>query len=484
MNNADEEHLNVANSLLYPPANRPYFKICYDFLGLRDGRPTQAGLLISSQPGQWRAALGWYARRYPKHFHPDPKIRQHEGVFSGGRPMDGGADTKTVRGHMRGRRRRGVRWMELHAHFPHYGLYVSPTEPWIGEHTDVQTTYDMIRQYLRLAHEQGIAVHTYYNTIEGKTWYVEKEFPESMARDESGQPIPAFRECWLMNADPDGPFGRHCLEQFRKLLDTYPEMDAIFYDVYGRHYNIDFAHDDGITMVHNKPAYCLKFAYQRIMDRIEPLLRERGKVFSANKPEGIEALAGIDYIMGDEGLDQHRLEAFSYYGLFKPVMTLNGHIWQDPEPTFKTCLRLGILYNDLGDYRYERQLTPEQAHRNERLRRAYAPVLELLIGKQWVLQPNALELPAGTRGNIFRIPEDRYLVTMVSDHRSLLERGGYQENLPVIVQLDEAEAIHSATVHSPDYRRPEAASIGRDGRTLTLTVRRHRTASAIVLAHH
>jgi len=100
--------------------------------------------------------------------------------------------------------------------------------------------------------------------------------------------VPAFRECRLMNADPETPFGRHCLEQFDRLLETYSQTDAIFFDVCGCHYNLDFGYDDGVTMVHNKPAYCLKFAFQRIMERIEPGLRTLGKQFSANKPEALE----------------------------------------------------------------------------------------------------------------------------------------------------------------------------------------------------
>lgn len=482
MNNADETHVNVLNSLSYPPEDREYFKVSYDFLGLRDGRATQAGLLISPQRGQWREALGWYAGRYPKYFQPDPKIREHDGVYAGTRPMDGGVDDETVRRNMKARRQRGVRWAELHCHFPHYGLYVNPTEPWRGEHTRTELTFEMVRKYIRLLHEQNITVHTYYNIIDGECNYAEKEFSESIVRDEEGKMVPAFRECWLMNADPSTPFGKHCLEQFTKLLDTYPESDAIFFDVYGRHYDIDFSRDDGITMIHNKPAYCLKFAFERIMDQIEPILRSRGMVFSANKPEGIETLAGIDMIMGDEGLDQNRLEAFSYYGLFKPIMTLNGQIWRDPESTFKTCLRLGMLHNDLGDYRYDDGLTPDIAKRNERIRIAYAPLIEYLVGKQWVLRANALELPAPVRGNIFAIPDDRYVVTMVSDHRSMFEEGGFQHDVPVVVRLDDADSIKSAVAHSPDYPKPEPATIKRDGQELTITVRRHRTASVVLLS--
>jgi hypothetical protein len=389
---------------------------------------------------------------------------------------------------MKSRRERGVRWAELHAHFPHYGLYVNPTEPWIGEHSEVETTYELVRRTIRLYQEHDIKVHTYYNIIDGQCQYAEKAFPESIVVDERGERVPAFRECWLMNADPSTPFGRHCLEQFDKLLATYGKTDAIFFDVYGRHYNLDFGHDDGITMVHNKPAYCLKFAFQRIMEQIEPKLRAMGKQFSANKPEGIEMLAGIDLIMADEGHDPYRLEAFSYYGLFKPVMVLDGGMWKDPEPTLKTCLRLGMMYNDFAD-RPERagvKLSPEELERNRRVCDTYTPLLWELIGKQWVLEPNALELPAAVRGNIFLVPDPagaggRVIVTMVSEHRSMFEDGGFASELPVVVRLAGAKAIRRATVRSVDYDEAVEAPVTRDADTVTVMVPRHRTASIVIL---
>ena len=481
MNNADETHVNVANSLTYASDQREYFKVCHDFLGVGEGRPARAGVLISVQDGQWRPALAWYARRYAKYFRPDPRIREHEGVYHGGRPDPD--DEPAIREKMKGRHERGVRWAELHCHFPHYGLYVNPAEPWIGEHSDLETTYDLVRRTISLYQEHGIKVHTYYNIIDGKCEYVEKAFPESIVVDERGRRVPAFRECWLMNADPATPFGRHCLEQFDKLLEKYGRTDAIFFDVYGRHYSLDFGHDDGITMVHNRRAYCLKFAFQRIMERIEPKLRAMGKQFSANKPEGIETLAGIDLIMADEGHNPYRLEAFSYYGLFKPIMVLDGGMWQDPEPTLKTCLRLGMMVNDFAESHKHAgaELPPEDADRNRRLREAYTPLLQALIGKQWVLEPNALELPESVGGNIFRVPDGRVIVTIVSEYRSMFEEGGFAADIPVVIRLAGAELIRRATVRSADYAEAIEAPVIRDAEALTVIVPKHRTASIVVL---
>jgi len=283
-----------------------------------------------------------------------------------------------------------------------------------------------------------------------------------------------------MNADPQTPFGRHCLEQFDKLLEAYPASDGLFYDVYGRHYDLDFAHDDGTTMVHNQPAYCMKFAFKRLMDRISPKLHGMGKLFSANKPEGIEALAGIDLIMCDEGHNIYRLEAFSYYGLFKPVMVLDGGMWQDPEPTLKTCLRLGMMFNDFVDRGLDK-LSEDQVRRNERVHAAYAPLLQELLGRQWIFEPNALELPESVAGNVFRLPDGRAIVTMVSKHRSMFEEGGFAADLPIVLRLGEAERIMRATVRSADYEGADEAPIRQADGALIVTVPRHRTASIVIL---
>jgi len=477
MNNADEAHLAVANSLSYPQPVRECFKVCYDFLGLRDDRGAQAGVLISVHDGQWRPALGWYARRYADCFQPDPKVREHDGFYHPGRPYEG--DEQEIRREMQARRQRGVRWAELHGHFPFYGLYVSPTEPWMSL-SGIERDFEVVRRTIRLYQEQGIKVHTYYNTIDGQCPYVEKEFPESIAIDEAGRRIPAYRDCWLMNADPDTPFGRHCIEQFNKLLEAYPDSDGLFYDVYGRHYDLDFGHDDGITMVHNKPAYCMKFAFKRLMDRISPKLHGMGKLFSANKPEGIETLAGIDLIMCDEGHNIYRLEGFSYYGLFKPVMVLDGGMWQDPEPTLKICLRVGMMFNDFVDRGLEK-LSDDEVRRNEQVHAAYAPLLAELIGKQWVFEPNALELPESVAGNVFRVPDGRTIVTLVSEHRSLFADGGFTADLPIVVRLADGERIARATVRSVDYDGADEATISRADGALTVTVPRHRTASIVIL---
>ena len=98
-----------------------------------------------------------------------------------------------------------------------------------------------------------------------------------------------------------------------------------------------------------------------------------------------------------------------------------------------------------------------------------------------MLEPNALELPASVQGNIFQVPDGRVIVTMVSDHRSMFEDGGFAGDLPVVVRLADGKAIRRATVRAVDYDDAVDAPLSRDGDALTVTVPRHRTASIVIL---
>ncbi len=472
MNSADEDSLFLGNSITrYPIQQRPHFKIVNDYLSLRDGKETRFSLLISMHKSQWRDAMGWYAKRYSAWFQPDPKIRNQEGVYAITTPWDKNEDESLADARMAGRAARGVGWMELHGHFPWYGLYVHPTDTWQGHHESGPMTFDSVRRFIDLTAKHGIALHIYYNTIDGQIGYVSKEFPESVVRDEDGKIVPAFTDCYLMNADLSLPFGKHCLEQFQKLLSTYPNIHGVFFDVYGRHYNLDFAHDDGLTMVNNKPAYCLKFAFQRLMDKIDPLMRQKGLVFSANKPEGIELMRGIDYIMADEGADEDRLQSMQYYGLYKPIIILDGGIVMRAEPDFKKCLRLGMIYNDLDPQRelQGKEFTPQQRQQAVQALAAYEHLFKLLKGRTWVLQGDPIELPQEVRGNIFERPNMDYIVTMVSDDRSIFDDLSPRKNVKITVRIPDADKYTVAEVWSADYKGCQVASIDRGDKPATAT---------------
>ena len=146
---------------------------------------------------------------------------------------------------------------------------------------------------------------------------------------------------------------------------------------------------------------------------------------------------------------------------------------------------------------------------------AYAGLFKFLIGKTWVLAGEPLELPSYVRGNIFRRLNDDYVVTMVSDDRSIFDDLPARRDVTILVRIPDADKYTEAEVYSADYQGARPARINRDGkavmgekgpdrwaeeeatltgprgtrpdqtdrqdRTLTLTIPQHKSASLVVL---
>ena len=405
------------NSRQYPLRERPYFLVSNEYLGLREKRPLETGLLITMQPADWRPALGWVYSKYKSYFDPDPSFDQWDGAYSFGYPMMKDSLTAAdLKKEYATRYANGVRWEELHGHFPWYGLMIpeASVKSWpSASHfvADTTMTREKIAAHCKLAKDAGIGTFLYYNVTESEHWFATERFPESVAKNEAGKPIGAYRAerfpdkraCWLMNADPATKFGKFMVDQAREMVDAYPAAAGFFWDVYGRSYMFDFAHDDGITMVNNKPAYYPEFMYQRLMhDHIRPMLRKRGMLITANKPVTVVSCQGLDGIMAMEDAPREDSPAWitaqSYLGVSRHTMILDANA-ANVEMMYLHCLRYGMFDTDLtNEARRGGRVTEEMLRRNRELRAAYRPFIEKFRGRQWVFHPRALELPKKHRG--------------------------------------------------------------------------------------
>jgi hypothetical protein len=488
------------NSRRYPLRERPCFQVVHEYLGARDKKDIEAGLLISTHPADWRPALGWLYSKYKEYFDGDPGFDRWDGSFASGHCLLGDSLTSgQVRQVYAAQSGRGVRWEELHGHFPWYGLMIpaAGVAQWSNEsHPSPEThcSREKIAEHCRLSREAGIGTFLYYNVTDAEHWYA-KEFPESIAKSESGDPIGAFRKeqypdqraCWLMNADPDGKFGKFMIRQAREMIEAYPAAAGFFWDVYGRSYMFDFAHDDGITMVNNKPAYYPEFMYQRLLrDHIRPLLRGKGMLITANKPVTVVSCKGLDGIMAKEDATREEspgwITAQSYLGLNRHVMILESDA-ANAEMMYLHCLRYGMFDTDLGAMsRQGRPPAPELAARNQELARKYRPFIEKFRGKQWIFYPEALELPELTAGNIFRLKDGSVMITMVSAWRHLRNAAGHDSDLEVTCRLPDAAALRNVQVSAVDLGETTKVEPKRTGDTLKISVPRHGKATVVLLA--
>lgn len=487
------------NSREYPMRERPYFEVSQEDLGVGDGRDLHVGLLLSSQPADWRPALGWFYRQYKPYFDPDPHFAQWDGVYGSGYEYLKDAYTPDqVRTAYAQEAARGTRWEELHGHFVHYGEMIPDrsVSTWTNLSDSFHDTMsrEKIAEHCRVAREAGVGTFLYYNVTESEYWFAQQRFSDSIAKSEADQPIGAWRSqvypdkraCWLMNADPSTGFGRYMIQQARDMVDAYPQAAGFFWDVYGRSYMFDFAHDDGITMVDNKHAYYPEFMYQRLMsDAIGPLLHSRGMGITANKPVTVASTRGVDGIMMMEDAPREEnpawITAQSYLGLTRHVMILEND-GTNAEMLFLHCLRYGAFYSlpSTQDGKHQ-PMTQDAIARSRALEKKYQPFIQMFRGKRWVFDPEALELPENINGNIFRLKDGTVMVTVVSPWRVLRHADGFDANVPVVVRVPEASALHSAEVISVDGEQRTLVTPTQDGNQLTITIPSHGKATVILL---
>jgi hypothetical protein len=491
------------NSRNYKLSERPYLQVVSEYLGLRDSRPARAGLLLTVQPARWRPSLGWVYEQYREYFDPAPGFEPFDGVFVVDFPFSPGLTARERDELCADRYDRGIRWEELHGHFTHYGQMIPPetVENWLYKPRVVRghiNSRGNTADHVSRARKAGIGTFVYFNTTESEWWYASEAYPEDIARDERGNTIGAFRadlfpddrSCWLMCADPESTqFGRDLVAQAKEMLRAYPDMAGFFWDVYARTFRFDFAHDDGITMVNNKPAYFPIFMFTRMIeDHIVPMLRGKGKFITCNKPTMVQACKGIDGIMARERtpaeLKPEWLIAQSYLGLNRHVMILDREPWRHPELLFLNCLRYGFFFSEMRTD-VEGETDPEiirLKRRAEEVRAAYQPLIERFKGKKWVFHPRALSLPRMTDGNIFRLKNGSVMIALVSIWRVLNHIPGRTPNLELTCRLPDAAEMTKFTLIQPDIEVSEAlAPLSRAGDAITFRLREHGLASVILL---
>jgi len=496
------------NSRKYPLSERPYFEVSNEYLGIRDKSDLHTSLLISAQPSDWRPALGWFYNQYKEYFDADPAFDKWDGVYGSGYEfLDPKLNAKQIKDAYDDEFKRGERWEELHGHFPHYGEMIpdASVKTWTGgsDGFTFPRTREAIKNHCKIAKEAGVGTFLYYNLTESEYWWAQEKFSDSIARNEAGQTIGAWKSqaypardaCWMMNSDPSTSFGKYMIQQAKDMVEAYPDAAGFFWDVYGRSYMFDFAHDDGITMINNKPAYYPLFMYERMMhDAISPLLHGRGMTITANKPVTVAATRGLDAIMMMEDAPKEDnpgwITAQSYLGLNREVQILDDNA-KNLEMMYLHCLRYGAFPSLPSTQVYtanpsdhvnkgsdaEAQLL---AH-NRKLEDQYMPYINLFRGKKWIFYPQALELPVNTAGNIYRLKDGTVMITMISAWRYLRNADGFDANLDVIARLPDAASIASVEVISVDGSTKTTVEPKHDGDKLTITVPRHGKATVLLL---
>ena len=411
------------------------------YIGLTGQRPMRTKVMIMFHDGAWRPALGKVYRRWQSYFDPyNPAIYDREGAFYCGSVFS--SDQTEVLVKM------GLKTLEVHAHFEEYSDYFNAGKDrwypiWVKERiyrrlsrqqggsatpADVEAfiersneaqiaeaarirdpnalylTRDEIRRRLNVLTDAGVACHWYFNYSDGYWPRVERDWPDAICKDEDGQYMPSgWRMCHNMNPDPRWSFGRFCLESAAKIVDAYPMLTGFFLDCF-RHFEIDFAHDDGITVVNHKAAYSVNFAYDEIERRMkEEILGPKNMTTFANKPVTIRSMRYCDGQLLEGDGDIAELKYF-WGSIASPMFYMWGDRSRSPDEFLRRC----VLY---GAY-------PTLVRPNEEriaLYQRYLPLLAQFKRRVFCFEPDPMETPRHSMGMLFTVA-DGYIAGVINEN--------------------------------------------------------------------
>lgn len=417
----------------------PNLDMRYDWLALDADKPAEAKFLMRAAFGGWRPSLGWLYKRNKEYF--EPRSESIHNLWGG--HICGGYDIplKEARIMME----LGLKWHEIHGHFPLYGNYHPEGKkswktghPKRGSKSSPDISVEIIKEGINTLHKVGAAALPYIQvTGDGDEKLPAHILKESSIRDIYGDKVSAWPNTHLLNSDLSLPFGKDMVRQIKGMVERYPEMDGVFVDQTCYNF-LDTAHSDGITAVNNRPAYMTVNNYLIHLELLSNLLHPK-KVMIGNGPLEIGIMKYLDGLMaeGEGWLCDH----LQYYALAKPMFFLMYKTSDCAvEKMFQNCLLFGAGFTSY----------PEVYKTSKDLYDMYIPMLQLLYRRRWVFDSNPIEFPSGFNGNLFESSRGNLVASIVSDTARIMSR----KSLPETIHINSkgVKDVSRVVLHGPGQK--------------------------------
>ncbi len=396
-----------------------YFGGKFHDLALQAGMTARASLLLTGAADGWRPVLGWFFERHRNYFEPaTAAARELWGGQLSGSFHTTGPEADAMKAL-------GVTWYELHEFFPAYGDYLPKADgAWPSGHVKgrdpVPVTPAAIEETIALLHARGIRVMPYLQvTGDCDTALAYGRFADAVVRTPVNGPMACpHYDVVRVNSDPSLSFGREMTRMLPQLVERFRHTDGFFVDQMC--YNlIDLAHFDGVSAHRNQPAYLTGRNYHQHLSALRRRIGE-DKVLIGNGVFSGAVLQYVDAFVA-EGSDW-LCDQFSYYSIGGKAMFFLMYSTDERklEGMFRNCLVYGAGFTG---YPAALEFQP--------LFDRYRLLLERMRGRRWVFDPDPLELPPETAGNIYRSPAGAILVAAVS------RLSGFGRGRAVLVRLPE-----------------------------------------------
>ena len=437
-------------------------------VGLRDGKPLEVSGYLIAHPRCYRPGLQWVFNKWPEYFLPDPAVYAKSGIFATGIPSigDKGPDGAF---NFAGYPQFNARFMEIHMHFPFYGLYYPDegdpevwSDVWGVERQNPQDStlsLEKINRCMKNLADNGFHTFYYFGVNDCYPPLAAERWPEAVTKWHDGREgLSGWRgggiEYRNVNPDTAWGFGRDMVRQLNGILQDVRPLSGLFFDTV-HHNDLDFAHDDGVTLVYlngkSVPAYSINFGYDFYMRYLSRRMRPRGMHLFTNGPVAIRNGIGVDAVMLESFWDYEFQNRRFLSCLSRPLYWLSpGRHDVRREIILQRCLIYGAFTHNPPSAYPENMLRVRQEDKHLEFDRkqfdAYVPLHELLRGRTLCFEPDPVSVPDGYRAEVFTLPDGRYAVSVINEQMSVFDP---YSSSRLKIRLRLKNEISSANIFTP-----------------------------------
>ena len=447
--------------------------------------------LFTAHPADERCVIGAYSKRYPEWFEPV----MPSGVLDGSfwyhhilrRP-----DPQELKRH-------NVRYLWSSFCFTHLGEYLPEATVWKPYTYPENSLFPipgeemsdaLIDRFCEEMQKEDIHVFAYFNVTEygGKgedgdavraERILREQFADALIKQANGNAIGTWEGAMAMNANEKYSLWQFLKEQIERHLRRLPGIEGFLIDRLDWAATLDFAHDDGVTMVAEKPAENLALVVAGAVERVCGLAHEKNKRVYVNQFGRIEPVKHTDGFC-----HEWDFMSMGYLSPFKPAAAWFGqHPYSGPdysihEANLKKRLQIALFPHLIAHEFPVAQQTPHPVASD--CNEMFAPLFAPFVGKRQVLLPHPISVTGANDCNLFTDIKGNWLIPVTSRTRFLTK--GDRSTEQIIVTLDvpdanDAKWAHAIPVAAPPYRALLTITEGKAAVTLPT----HGTATMLII---
>jgi len=444
---------------------------------------------LVSHPADWRGGLQWMVNNYPEYFNPALPLADEIAGCGSYSSYEGPLDAKRFQ-----KMAYRLNW-KASFDFPYMGLFIPPvksdTEKWTkfnagsdgswNGKTD-QTSVDQLNKYSEQMRSMGFYVLDYFNMTEigyelrginapdvkdlpkDELWRNPKAFIQENLSDAllmtnwkgysflGGNPLFTWGDAVIV--DPGTPnYQKFLIGQADQLIRHMKFSSGICIDRTDHTRAFNTRSDDGYTFWHNQPARSLINSWKETLGKVSEKFHQAGKVVFVNDHNHrIDMMKDIDGFYDEAGHLGTSLNNTAFLAIRKPFVAWTAStktLGANPDNYFQALLYMGVFPTApvTGN---DHTIVPDSI--TDKYYLQYGPLLDLMRGKKWVLEPHIVQVANNAaKVNLFKVPEGFVIPVVFATTGDLVK--------VKILRSGEIGNLVSASMLSPDSEKEVSLKI-------------------------